>query len=332
MQQSNRPDVITLGESMVLFQSSSSRPLMYESTFFKSLAGAESNAAIGLTRLGKKVRWISSLGTDPFGDFILATLTGEGIDVSQVIRDPKAPTSVYFKDFKGYGDPNVYYYRKHSAASRITPQHISKEWFAGTRHFHVTGITPALGSETAETVRQSMMLARDMGLTISFDPNLRRKLWDEETARKTLLSLIPFCDIFLPGTEEAEFLLGPMDLNDYGSAFLNMGPKIVAVKLGAEGAIGFTKNGSIKAAAHKIDHVVDSVGAGDSFAAGFLSVLLDETYEQLQAGSSPVVLKRALERANIMGSLATQFKGDWEGAPSLEEVQRLEAGKQAITR
>src|ERR1700730_923682 len=110
MQQNKGTDVVTRGESMVLFQPMSDKTIKYESLFTKSLAGAESNVAIGLTRLGKKVRWISRIGKDPFGEFVLSTLAGEGVDVSNVVRDHESPTAVYFKEGKAFGDPTVYYY------------------------------------------------------------------------------------------------------------------------------------------------------------------------------------------------------------------------------
>lgn len=321
-------DVVTIGESMVLFQSMMNRPLQYETSFMKSLGGAESNVAITLTRLGKKARWISRIGTDPHGDYVLATLAGEGVDVTQVIRDAEAPTALYFKDFKGYGDPAVYYYRKHSAASRLQPSDIQDKWFLNAKHLHVTGITPALGDATEETIRQTMVTAREKGMTISFDPNLRRKLWSEEDARRILLSLIPLCDIFLPGMEEAEFLLGDHSIEEYGQKFLDSGPKMVALKLGEKGAIGFTKTNVVHVDPYKVDHVVDTVGAGDAFAAGFISAILDGEGEL----ESQLVLQTALQRANIMGAMATQFKGDWEGAPTLVQLNCMLDGEQVLTR
>ncbi|GGN90950.1 sugar kinase [Saccharibacillus kuerlensis] len=329
--QENRVDVVTLGESMILFQSYNQGALQYEPLFTKSLAGAESNVAIGLSRLGKKVRWVGRLGSDPFGDLVLTTLAGQGVDVSHAVRDPEAPTAVYFKDFKRYGDPAVYYYRKGSAASRLSPDMIDESWLEDAGHLHVTGITPALGEHTAPAVRKLMELAREKGLTVSFDPNLRRKLWSEETARETLLSLIPLCDIFMPGDEEAEFLLGHRDIEAYGQAFLKMGPKIVAMKLGAEGSIGFTEKASVRAEPFKVDRLIDTVGAGDAFASGLLSVLLEHR-EQLTEGLGEEVLHEALHRANLLGSMATQFKGDWEGLPTLAEVRGVLDGEKHITR
>jgi len=331
MSNRNIVDVVTIGESMVLFQPMTEKGIKYEPLFTKALAGAESNVAIGLTRLGKKVRWISKLGVDPFGDFILSTLSGEGVDVSHALREKSAPTAVYFKELKGYGDPNVYYYRKNSAASKLQPSDMQDEWLENARHLHVTGITPALGEHTAEVIRQMMINAREKGMTISFDPNLRRKLWDDETARTTLLSLIPLCDVFLPGVEEAEFLLGKHEIEQYGELFLEMGPKVIVLKLGAEGSIGFTKEEKVEAAPYTVSQVMDSVGAGDAFASGFISLFLDY-YQREEQTISNIHLRQALERANILGALATQFKGDWEGTPTVKEIEAIVNGEADITR
>ncbi len=324
-------DVVTVGESMVLFQPMSDGPLQYSPLFSRSIAGAESNLSIALSRLGLRVRYISRLGTDPFGDLILATLAGEGVDTSFVVRDKTAPTAVYFKEFKGYGDPNVYYYRKNSAASLLSEEDLQPAWFAGARHLHVTGITPALGQNTAEFVVKATHKAKEQGLTVSFDPNLRRKLWPEEVARSTLLSLIPRCDVFLPGIEEAEFLLGSMSVDEFARAFLDMGPRVVCIKLGAKGAVAYTKSGRFEGKPYAVERIVDTVGAGDSFAAGFLSVLLTHqgawTDEALRD-----LLPDSLSRANLLGALATQWKGDWEGSPRLDEVNRLLAGQSGVTR
>lgn len=331
MRQFNHIDVVTIGESMVLFQPVLEGPLHYSPLFVKSVAGAESNVAIGLTRLGKKVRWISRLGCDPFGDFILSTLAGEGIDVSCVIRDPEAPTAIYFKEFKGYGDPTVYYYRKYSAASKFSENDIQSEWFANARHLHVTGITPALGEKTASFVKKVMEKAKENGLTVSFDPNLRRKLWGEEEARRVLLSLIPLCDIFLPGLEEAQFLIGERSIAEYGTQFLQMGPKLVVMKRGQHGSIGFYRDQTVEVPAFHVDRIIDTVGAGDAFAAGLLSILLNEN-DPLNEKVLEDGLPTALKQANLLGALATQFKGDWEGLPSSHEVERYMRGEQQVTR
>ncbi|MFC5531353.1 sugar kinase [Cohnella yongneupensis] len=320
-------DVVTIGESMLSMQPMSEGALAYAPLFTRTIAGAESNVSIGLSRLGFKVRWVSRLGADPFGDVIQSTLAGEGIDVSQVARDARYPTALYFKEFKGYGDPNVYYYRRGSAMSQVAPEHVADAWFEGAKHLHVTGITPALGEQSADAIRVAMKRARELGLTVSFDPNLRRKLWTEEAARRTLLSLIPLCDIFMPGDEEAEFLAGVMSEEAYGAHFLAMGPKAVVLKLGERGSMGFAGDQVVQAAPYTVKRVVDTVGAGDAFAAGFLSGVLE--FGELTEDDN---LLRALERANHMGAIATQFKGDWEGLPKREELLRLISGGKEVTR
>jgi 2-dehydro-3-deoxygluconokinase len=322
-------DLVTLGESMVLLQPPHDGALAYAPLLQRSVGGAESNVAIALSRLSKKTRWVSRLGNDPFGDIILHALAGEGVDVSFVERDASTHTALYFREIKGYGEPTVYYYRRGSAASLLSASNVQAEWMQDARHLHVTGITPALGAHTREAVEAAMRLARAMGLSISYDPNLRRKLWDESTARETLLSLVPLCDVFLPGIEEAEFLLGENDAVKAGAAFLDRGAKVVVIKLGARGAVAFTREGHVEAPPLNVERVLDSVGAGDAFAAGVLSVLLDE--EQASDVALPV-LQRALERGNIMGALATQFRGDWEALPNLAELQRIEAGQSPISR
>jgi 2-dehydro-3-deoxygluconokinase len=145
------------------------------------------------------------------------------------------------------------------------------------------------------------------------------------------LSLMPLCDIFLPGLEEAKFLIGEQPVAEYGKQFLQMGPKLVVMKLGQEGSIGFYQNEAVQSPAFRMDKVVDPVGAGDAFAAGLLSVLLDED-QPLDEDVLNICLPKALKRANLLGALATQFKGDWEGLPSIREVEQYIEGQEMITR
>ena len=331
MSDSASVDLVTLGESMVLFQPLRDGPLAHEPLLTRAVGGAESNVAIALSRLGHKTRWVSRLGRDPFGDIIRSTLAGEGVDVSFVARDESAPTAVYFREIKGLGDPSVYYYRRGSAASLLSARDVSADWMRDARHLHVTGITPALSPSAREATFAAMHMARELGLTISFDPNLRRKLWDEETARATLLEMAGLCDILLPGADEAEFLCGQSSPQACARYFLARGPSLVVLKQGETGATAWTPERNVVAPAHSIARVVDSVGAGDAFDAGFLSVLLEEDSVR-EAWQRPQVLERALQRANLLGALATQIRGDWEGTPTREEVRLMEAGQAQVTR
>lgn len=306
-------DIVTIGETMVLFHPFEERPLKYSSMFSKSIGGAESNVAIGLSRLGKKTRWISRLGSDPFGDLIMSTLAGENVELSKVVRDEDHATSVYFKDIYRAGEPAVYYYRKGSASSVWRPEHVQEDWFTGSSILHMTGITPALGEETLSFTMECMKVAKSLGLTVSFDPNIRFKLWDEDSARQALLSLIPLCDIFLPGIEEAQFLFGEKAVKQLAKEIIELGPHTVAIKLGDEGAFGMRRGESpIVLPGVKVGKIIDTVGAGDAFASGFLSIVAEDV--------DHFSLEKALKWGNKMGAIVIQGKGDWEILPTLDDL------------
>jgi 2-dehydro-3-deoxygluconokinase len=324
-------DLVAMGETMVLFQTLQDGPIRFAPLFAKSIAGAESNVALAMRRLGRSSRWVSRLGTDPFGDFIAATLAGEGVEVSFIIRDRQAPTALFFREFQGYGEPSAYYYRARSAASRLSPEDVTADWLEGAKVLHVTGITPALSDSAREATFAAMRLARELGILVSFDPNLRRKLWPEETAHRVLNEMVPLCDLFLPGLDEAEFLSGRCGADECGAYFLSQGPRLVVLKMGNRGSVGFAEGRRIERPAFPVEKIVDPIGAGDAFAAGFLSVLLER--RELELGAiSDAWFAIALERGNLMGALATQFKGDWESLPTLDEANRIAEGAARITR
>ena len=317
--------VVTLGETMVLFQTMQDGSIKYAPMLGKTLGGAESNVAIGLSRLGVPARWISKLGTDPFGDYILSTLKGEDVEV-EAIRDQQNPTGLMFKEVKGESDPNVYYYRKASAASIWNHNDLNTDFFQGCELFHFTGITPALSETSKEMIFRAVDMAKASGLTISFDPNMRYKLWSEEEARTTFLELVKRSDIVLPGVEEGELITGKSHPDEIAADLINMGVGIVVLKQGPEGSSLYHKkaNGEIEKvfqAGFPVNRVIDSVGAGDGFAAGFLSGFLEHLSYQ-----------ECLERANAVGAMVTQYRGDWEGLPSIEEVKGFITGKSDITR
>ncbi|KKI89379.1 2-dehydro-3-deoxygluconokinase [Bacillus sp. SA1-12] len=305
-------DVVTLGESMVVFTPNSDGFMRNATQFTKKIGGAESNVAIGLARLGHHVGWISKLGDDEFGKAILAALKGENVDVSKVTFDQEAPTGIYFKEPRRQNNMRVYYYRKGSAASKLSPSDLDNGYLSKAKYLHITGITPALSQSCRETIFEAIRLAKNNGSTIVFDPNLRTKLWDAETARKTLLEISAEADIILPGVSEGEFLFGESDPLKLGELFLNHGASVVVMKMGAEGAYYFTEKESALIPGFPVKQVVDPVGAGDGFAAGFLSGLLDG-----------LELSKAVERANAVGALVTMVNGDVDGLPERDEVEQL---------
>ncbi len=305
-------DVVTIGESMAVFSPESSPLMRYAATYSRKFGGAESNVAIGLTRLGHDVGWVSKVGNDELGKGLLSFIRGEGVDVSQVRVSMTAPTGLYFKEVRSANNVKVEYYRKGSAASQLSVNDLDEAYIAKAKYLHITGITPALSDNCYQTVIKMISIARENGVKVVFDPNLRKKLWSEERAREVLLEIAGKSDIVMPGVAEGEFMFGESDPNTLGELFLNHGATLVVIKVGAKGAYYFTKEKAELVPGFPVEQVVDPVGAGDGFAAGVISGLLDQ-----------LPLSKAVERGNAVGALATQIPGDFEGLPTREEIEHF---------
>lgn len=305
-------DVISLGETMVLFSPMNSGSLKYVNYFRKQIGGAESNFAIGMARLGYKAGWISKVGDDTFGEYIVSFIRGEGVDTSMVKKDGTAPTGVYFKEFHETKDTRVFYYRKGSAASNITPEDLDEKYIASAKYLHITGITPVLSESARRTVLKAIEIAKKNNVKISFDPNLRKKLCSEENLIKYTLEIIGSADIVFPGYKEAKFLFGDEEPEELCKKILNLGPEIVAMKLGKDGCIVANKNKIQHIRGVKIDKVVDTIGAGDGFNAGFVAGLL-QGLDIVECG----------KLANEVGALVTTVVGDVEGLPTLNDIKEL---------
>ncbi|WP_252107425.1 MULTISPECIES: sugar kinase [unclassified Halomonas] len=317
--QSSALCVLTFGEAMGMLVADSTGPLATIEHFHRRLAGADNNVAIGLSRLGFQVSWLSRIGRDSFGEFVRQTLTAEGIDDRYIVTDPEHPTGLMFKERAEHGgDPRVEYFRRGSAASHLSTVDADAVDFASLDHLHVTGITPALSDSALALTRRLMERARANGATISFDPNLRPTLWQsEEQMRDTLNELAGLADWILPGLAEGERLTGEKTPEAITDFYLERGASAVVIKLGPQGSyyrgrLGGTLE-SLDVPGQPVAHVVDTVGAGDGFAVGLISALLE--------GLSPA---RALARGNLVGAQAVQVVGDMEGLPSRERLQALE--------
>ncbi|USG67372.1 sugar kinase [Brevibacillus ruminantium] len=302
-------DVVTFGETMVLFNPLSAGPLRFADRFEKTIGGAESNVAIGLARLGHQVSWVSRLGSDEFGLYIRNFIRGEGVDTSQVVFDDRHPTAVFFKERRAAGEPKVYYYRKGSAASYLEPGDVDEELIAKAKFLHLTGITPALSLSCREAVYHAIEKARKHRVTIVFDPNIRLKLWKREEAREVLMDLAGRSDIVLPGWEEGEILTGESETERMAERFLQNGARAVVIKLGERGAYLATPNELEYVAGFPVAHVIDPIGAGDGFAAGFLSGLLRGW-----------PYRDAVRLGNRVGACALTVAGDVEGYPYWSEL------------
>jgi 2-dehydro-3-deoxygluconokinase len=319
---SDKLDVVTFGESMGLFYPAGSRGLGTGGGLDQSFGGAESNVAIGLARLGCRVGWFSQLGDDPLGYGIAKAIRGEGVDVSRVRYTGAAPTGLMLREAVR-GKLSVYYYRAGSAASKLTPEALDADYIASASILHLTGITPALSPSCLETAREAIRLAKNRGVKISFDPNLRLKLWTIDEARPVLLEFAEQADYFLPGYDELKLLYETEDEASILSSLRRL-PGISVVKSVVEHnwiVQGGSDAEPIVIPFAKVERVVDTVGAGDGFCAGFLTGLVK--------GFS---LEEAAKLAGLTGSLVVQAPGDWEALPTWTEAERLLTGSKHIER
>lgn len=318
-QVTSAPEILTFGETMALLIAETTGDLSTVEHFQRGIAGADSNVAIGLARLGFHVGWLSRVGNDSFGRYIRNTLEAEGLDCTQLYTDHNQSTGIMLKSqTQGTEDPYVEYFRRGSAASHLSPDDAQSLDFSALRHLHVTGIPPALSNSCLALTQHMQQKARKGGASISFDPNLRPSLWlNESHMRTTLNSIASNVDWILPGLAEGRILSGYDSPEDIASFYLDLGCKAVVIKLGSAGSYyrGIL-DGSLQSAtvaSVEVNTVVDTVGAGDGFAVGIISALLD--------GLPPV---KALGRGNLIGAQAVQVRGDIEGLPTRQKLQALE--------
>ena len=313
-------DVVTFGEVLAMFSPLSAEPLRYVRQFELRWGGAECNVAIALTRLGLRAGWLSLLGEDELGRMILQGVRGEGVDVSRVRLVAGYPTGLYLKQFVA-GTTQVFYYRRGSAASTLGPEHLDREYFRQARWLHLTGITPALSPSCRAAVERALDLAAEHGPRVSFDPNLRLKLWTIEQAREALLPMMRRCDVLLAGEEELLPLLGLRDREQAIETVLGWQRPLLALKLGAEGALIATSSERLHVPGLPLSTIVDPVGAGDGFDAGFVA-------GQLMGWD----LGRSAALGNAVGASALGVRGDFEGYPTLAEAEALLAGRPTVAR
>jgi 2-dehydro-3-deoxygluconokinase len=312
-------DVVTFGEAMLLLVTDRPGPIEDAETLHKRTAGAETNVAIGLARLGFKVGWASRLGTDSMGRYLLKAMQNEGIDCSHVVCDPEQRTGFQFKGRVTDGsDPPVEYHRKGSAASRMTVADIDVPWLQSARHLHATGVFAAISDSCRQAALAAMTLMREAGRTVSFDPNLRPTLWaTPELMRDSINRMAAHAQWVLPGLEEGRFLTGEQTPEGIARFYRERGAELVVVKLGADGAYYDGELGNEKSSGYApgfpVEKVIDTVGAGDGFAVGIVSALLEG-----------LPLTQAVRRATWIGARAVQVLGDTEGLPT--RTQLTEAG------
>ena len=260
-------DVLGLGEAMVEFSQIPGEPGRYLHGF----GGDTMNAVIAAARQGARTGYVTRLGDDEFGRQLLDLWRVEGVDASGVVIDPEAPTAVYFITHGSEG--HVFSYRRAgSAASRLSPKGLPFDVIASARFLHVSGISQAISASASDAVFAAIEHARSCGVRISYDSNLRLKLWPLARARAIIAATIPLADVFLPSLDDARVLSGldePEAIFDWA---LSLGARNVALKLGPDGVLAGDgmRNERIRGFAVEC---VDASGAGDCFAGSLLARL-----------------------------------------------------------
>jgi 2-dehydro-3-deoxygluconokinase len=314
------PEVVTLGECLVSLVASEPGPLATAAAFRAYPAGAEANVAVGLARLGRRVAFVGRVGADGLGTRILRALRGEGVDVTGLVVDPAAPTGVMIRERRGIGPAEVFYARAGSAGSRLAAGDVAaaeaRGDFATARWLHLTGITPALSPSCRAAIATALETGRAAGLTVSLDLNLRRRLWPEVEAATILAELAARVDVVIADEDEARVVTGAspdVPPETLAAALLALGPALVALKLGSRGSLGLERGASpVVVGGLTVPVVVDPVGAGDAFCAGFIAARL-----------GGLGLADALAWGNACGAAAVAAEGDQTGLPTAAELTRL---------
>jgi 2-dehydro-3-deoxygluconokinase len=308
----DRPlDLLGLGEPLLEF---AERGADDAPTYLAGFGGDTSNATIAAARQGAACGYVTRVGQDVFGDRFVALWAGEGVATEHVARDPEAPTGVYFISYDEGGHAFTYY-RRGSAASRMRPESLPLAAIKATRLLHLSGISQAISDDACDSAFAAVGHAREGGTLVSYDPNLRLKLWPLARARAIVMETVALSDIVLPSLEDAVQLVGEEDPDALVDAFLNRGAKIVALKLGAEGVLVAGADERHRIAGHRVESV-DATGAGDTFDGAFLA-------EHLRGAA----LQDAARYANAAAALSTMGHGAVAPIPRRDAVEAFLAAR-----
>lgn len=306
------PEIACVGEAMLMLTPEAAAPLESRPALAMEVGGAESNVACGLAGLGRRAAWLSRVGDDPFGRVVTATLAGHGVDVSGVEVDPVRPTGLYAKD-PGPDGTTVYYYRAGSAAAAMGPELADHPLLRRAGMVHLSGVTPALAPGCAALTER---LVDDPGHRVSFDVNHRPRLWTGGGAAERLLDLARRADLVFVGRDEAERLWDTATAEQVRDL---VGGGTLVVKDAEHGATEFAGDERVHVPAPRVD-VVEPVGAGDAFAAGYLCALVDgrPAHQRLRLGH--LCAGRALRRvgdlappppASLVTALLDASEAEW---------------------
>lgn len=304
------PEIVCLGEPMLEFNQ---QP---DGRYLPGHGGDTSNCAIAAARQGARVGYLTRIGRDAFGDEFMRLWQEEGVDTACVQRDESAHTGIYFVTHAQDGHA-FSYFRAGSAASRMTPQWLPSDYVASARVLHVSGISQAISETAADTVFAAIETAKAAGALVSYDTNLRLKLWPLDRARAVIHTAMSRADIALPGLDDARQLTGLETPEDIADFYLRLGAGIVALTLGSEGTLIATPQERRRIPARKVKPV-DATAAGDTFDGAFLA--------ELVRGAGPF---EAARYANAAAALSTQGYGAVAPMPRRAEVEAFLAEGEA---
>lgn len=315
------PELITLGETCAVFAARSIGRMRYSKDYELRYGGAEGTVAVGVHRLGHSAGWISQLGEDELGHAILSLICGEGVDVSNVRMVPDSQTGIFIRERLPHGEARHFYYRQDSAFSRITPAVLDQDYLASAKIIHLTGITPALSASCLQTVEAVVEIARKHNILITFDPNLRLKLWRVGEAKPVLERLMACADYVLPSLEEMILLYGEKSPDAILDHLHAIGCRRVILKKGRDGAVVSLPSDRVELSGYPVADPIDLMGAGDAFAAGFIAAIL-----------KGMDVKEAADLANLVGSLSIRLPGNIESLPTWGEVIQAKKGLSTVKR
>ena len=293
-------DIFTFGEVMALFMSTDTDSVKSARNYAMSAAGAEGNVSVAATRLGLDVHFVTKLGKDYLGDNVLAQFKAEGVDTSHFLRSDNYTAALVRN--RGQSEPlDVTYLRKCAAASTFEPTDIDAAALLASRWLHVSGITVALSDSARDSVAHALDIARENKVGISFDLNIRRKLWSDEKASKTLKELAHDLDLLSGGVDEYQLVFGSTDPEENLKIAASKGIKTLIMTAGPEPMRILHNGDRFDFAPEKVE-IVDPVGSGDAFISGTICGLL--------AGLD---IKDAIKQGSKCGAVVASTMGDWAG-------------------
>jgi 2-dehydro-3-deoxygluconokinase len=300
-----RFDIVALGEPMVEFNQTRDQG---GRVFLQGFGGDTSNFAIAAARQGARVAFVSALGDDPYGRMLRELWVREHVDHGGVLTHADAFTAIYFVTHDDDGH-HFHFFRKGSAASRLQPSELPLDSIRNARVLHLSGISLALSEQARDTCWAAIDVARKAGVAVSFDTNLRLKLWSLDQAREAITQALRWSDMALPSYDDMQAITGLREPDAIVDHCLKLGPRIVALKLGEQGAIVATVSERHRIAAHPCQPV-DATGAGDTFGGAFMARWL--------AGDG---LNAAGRYAAVAAALSTQGYGAVEPIPRAAQVR-----------